>query len=116
MRVLDMLPNGVCKVYFLKCQSNAPSPFLHKYHKPGDVIVGGIISQSLVGSEKILFRRHSFEDFFERKRKNQAIFFHWMFPNAGYQYDVILQLLLYFKWTWIGIFYIGIGSQTELLL
>ncbi|XP_070584729.1 vomeronasal type-2 receptor 26-like [Erythrolamprus reginae] len=224
MLVLGMLPRRVCKVSFLKCHSNAPSPFHHKYHEPGDVIAGAIISQSFVGSEKVSFRRHPFEDFFgefvlvtqtyqhilavvfavnningnphiltnttlgfniynnyfnpkltyaaameilstpdkfipnykcdfqnslvaviggpnsndflhvstilsqykiaqlayssapERKKTNQAIFFHWMFPNADYQYNGILHLLLYFKWTWIGIFYIGIGTQTELLL
>ncbi|XP_060541306.1 vomeronasal type-2 receptor 26-like [Pantherophis guttatus] len=52
----------------------------------------------------------------EINTQNQAISFHWMFPNADYQYYGILQLLLYFKWTWMGIFYIGIGIQAELLL
>ncbi|XP_062993102.1 vomeronasal type-2 receptor 26-like [Elgaria multicarinata webbii] len=31
------------------------------------------------------------------------IFFHWMFPDRVHQYDGILQLLLHFKWTWVGV-------------
>ncbi|XP_063158723.1 vomeronasal type-2 receptor 26-like [Candoia aspera] len=52
----------------------------------------------------------------ETDRPNQAVSFHWMFPNVDYQYNGILQLLLHFKWTWIGVFYVGIGSQTEIFL
>ncbi|XP_062993103.1 vomeronasal type-2 receptor 26-like [Elgaria multicarinata webbii] len=33
----------------------------------------------------------------------QTDFFHWMFPDGAHQYDGILQLLLHFKWTWIGV-------------
>ncbi|KAF7235152.1 Vomeronasal type-2 receptor 26 [Varanus komodoensis] len=33
----------------------------------------------------------------------QAAFFHWMFPNEVHQYQGIIQLLLHFKWTWIGL-------------
>uniref|UniRef100_A0A8C5RZN6 G-protein coupled receptors family 3 profile domain-containing protein n=1 Tax=Laticauda laticaudata TaxID=8630 RepID=A0A8C5RZN6_LATLA len=33
----------------------------------------------------------------------QEIFFHHMFPNATHQYLGILELLLHFKWTWIGV-------------
>uniref|UniRef100_A0A8C5RWL9 G-protein coupled receptors family 3 profile domain-containing protein n=1 Tax=Laticauda laticaudata TaxID=8630 RepID=A0A8C5RWL9_LATLA len=35
--------------------------------------------------------------------KNKEIFFHHMFPNATHQYLGILELLLHFKWTWIGV-------------
>ncbi|XP_058040375.1 extracellular calcium-sensing receptor-like [Ahaetulla prasina] len=34
----------------------------------------------------------------------QAAFFHRFFPNADQQIVGILQLLLYFRWTWIGLF------------
>lgn len=64
MLILGMFPRRVCKVPFSKCHSTDPSPFLHKYHEPGDLILGGIISQSFVVSEEISFRRHPFEDFF----------------------------------------------------
>ncbi|XP_077171547.1 vomeronasal type-2 receptor 26-like [Paroedura picta] len=38
----------------------------------------------------------------------EDIFFHWMFPNGAHQYYGILQLLLYFKWTWIGVIYLDV--------
>nr|XP_034959111.1 vomeronasal type-2 receptor 26-like [Zootoca vivipara] len=33
----------------------------------------------------------------------EAVFFHHMFPNEDHQYRGILQLLLFFSWTWIGV-------------
>ncbi|XP_063158729.1 vomeronasal type-2 receptor 26-like [Candoia aspera] len=33
---------------------------------------------------------------------NHGDFFHWMFPNNILQYKGILQLLLHFGWTWVG--------------
>ncbi|XP_078234570.1 vomeronasal type-2 receptor 26-like [Pogona vitticeps] len=33
----------------------------------------------------------------------QAAFYHQMFPNGHHQYQGILQLLLHFGWTWIGV-------------
>ncbi|XP_063158699.1 vomeronasal type-2 receptor 26-like [Candoia aspera] len=41
----------------------------------------------------------------EMNRKTQAIFHHQMFPDVHRQYDGILQLLLHFQWTWIGVLY-----------
>ncbi|XP_032092338.1 vomeronasal type-2 receptor 26-like [Thamnophis elegans] len=41
----------------------------------------------------------------EMNRKSQAIFYHQMFPDVHRQYKGILQLLLHFQWTWIGILY-----------
>ncbi|XP_032092371.1 vomeronasal type-2 receptor 26-like [Thamnophis elegans] len=52
----------------------------------------------------------------EMNTQNKAMSFHWMLPNADYQYYGILQLLLHFKWIWMGVFYINMGRQTELLL
>ncbi|XP_053117355.1 vomeronasal type-2 receptor 26-like [Hemicordylus capensis] len=37
------------------------------------------------------------------KNKSEAVFFHRMFPNGAQQYKGILQLLLHFTWTWIGV-------------
>uniref|UniRef100_H9GFF5 G-protein coupled receptors family 3 profile domain-containing protein n=1 Tax=Anolis carolinensis TaxID=28377 RepID=H9GFF5_ANOCA len=31
------------------------------------------------------------------------IYFHHMFPNIGYQYEGLVQLLLHFNWLWIGV-------------
>ncbi|XP_058038415.1 vomeronasal type-2 receptor 26-like [Ahaetulla prasina] len=46
----------------------------------------------------------------------QDTFFHWMFPNKIQQHRGILYLLLHFGWTWIGVLYIDIGKQTQVLL
>ncbi|XP_061445082.1 vomeronasal type-2 receptor 26-like [Rhineura floridana] len=35
--------------------------------------------------------------------KVQDVFFHKMFPSGTHQYQGILQLLLHFRWTWIGV-------------
>ncbi|KAF7234737.1 hypothetical protein EYD10_18305 [Varanus komodoensis] len=48
--------------------------------------------------------------------KSQAVFLHWMFPNGDYQYRGIIQLLLHFMWTWIGLIYLNTGSVTEALM
>ncbi|XP_053117327.1 vomeronasal type-2 receptor 26-like [Hemicordylus capensis] len=37
---------------------------------------------------------------------SEEAFFHWMFPHRTHQYAGILELLVYFKWTWIGVLYI----------
>ncbi|XP_033024200.1 vomeronasal type-2 receptor 26-like [Lacerta agilis] len=36
-------------------------------------------------------------------KQSQGVFFHQMFPNGDHQYRGIIQLLLHFKWTWIGV-------------
>ncbi|XP_077776737.1 vomeronasal type-2 receptor 26-like [Podarcis muralis] len=38
--------------------------------------------------------------------KDQGVFFHQMFPDVDHQYKGILQLLLHFRWTWIGVLYL----------
>ncbi|XP_048366398.1 vomeronasal type-2 receptor 26-like [Sphaerodactylus townsendi] len=37
--------------------------------------------------------------------QSQPASFHHMFPNGAHQYMGILQLLLHFSWTWIGVMY-----------
>ncbi|XP_007440987.1 vomeronasal type-2 receptor 26-like [Python bivittatus] len=39
----------------------------------------------------------------EINSKNQAALHQQMFPNSGHQYNGIFQLLLYFRWMWIGV-------------
>ncbi|XP_032094513.1 vomeronasal type-2 receptor 26-like [Thamnophis elegans] len=41
----------------------------------------------------------------EMNRKTQAISYHQMFPDVYRQYHGILELLLHFQWTWIGVIY-----------
>ncbi|XP_054832638.1 vomeronasal type-2 receptor 26-like [Eublepharis macularius] len=38
--------------------------------------------------------------------RTQAVFFHQMFPNGAHHYMGILQLLLHFRWMWIGVIYL----------
>ncbi|XP_054850317.1 vomeronasal type-2 receptor 26-like [Eublepharis macularius] len=45
--------------------------------------------------------------------KSQAVFFQWMFPSRNYHYTGILQLLLHFRWTWIGVIYLHVQSAEE---
>ncbi|XP_062993116.1 vomeronasal type-2 receptor 26-like [Elgaria multicarinata webbii] len=47
----------------------------------------------------------------ETNKETQADFFHWMFPNGVHQYTGILQLLLHFRWTWIGVIYLDVDSS-----
>ncbi|XP_015277265.1 PREDICTED: vomeronasal type-2 receptor 26-like [Gekko japonicus] len=46
----------------------------------------------------------------EMDNKTQSIFFHHMFPNMVHQNLGILHLLLYFRWTWIGV--ISLNDET----
>ncbi|XP_067325565.1 vomeronasal type-2 receptor 26-like [Anolis sagrei] len=39
-------------------------------------------------------------------KKNEAVFLHRMFPSGSYQYTGILNLILHFQWTWIGVIYV----------
>ncbi|XP_077774220.1 vomeronasal type-2 receptor 26-like [Podarcis muralis] len=36
-------------------------------------------------------------------KESQGVFFYQMFPNGYHQYRGIIQLLLHFQWTWIGV-------------
>nr|XP_056720627.1 vomeronasal type-2 receptor 26-like [Euleptes europaea] len=47
--------------------------------------------------------------------KNQVPFFLWMFPNGAHQYKGILHLLLYFRWMWIGVFYLDLESSDQFI-
>ncbi|XP_058038447.1 vomeronasal type-2 receptor 26-like [Ahaetulla prasina] len=41
----------------------------------------------------------------EINAKTEAPIYQQMFPNVGHQYKGVLQLLLYFRWAWIGVLY-----------
>ncbi|XP_053120316.1 vomeronasal type-2 receptor 26-like [Hemicordylus capensis] len=45
----------VCKAYIVKCMVNDPHPPLHEYHQSGDLIIGGITSQTFILSSSIEF-------------------------------------------------------------
>nr|XP_008113655.1 PREDICTED: vomeronasal type-2 receptor 26-like [Anolis carolinensis] len=52
----------------------------------------------------------------ERNDKNEAAFFHWMFPNGNKQYLGLLQLLLHFSWIWIGVIYDEVESLEKFVM
>ncbi|XP_066486743.1 vomeronasal type-2 receptor 26-like [Tiliqua scincoides] len=47
----------------------------------------------------------------EMSNKAQIPFLHQMFPSGDQQYRGILQLLLHFSWTWIGVVYIDDNTE-----
>ncbi|XP_066486736.1 vomeronasal type-2 receptor 26-like [Tiliqua scincoides] len=47
----------------------------------------------------------------EMSNEAQIPFFHRMFPSGHQQYRGILQLLLHFSWTWIGVLYIDDNTE-----
>ncbi|KAG6466487.1 type-2 vomeronasal receptor [Crotalus adamanteus] len=51
----------------------------------------------------------------EIKTQPPSHFFYWMFPNTISQYKGLLQLLLHFGWTWIGVFFLNIGNIADIL-
>ncbi|KAH0626264.1 hypothetical protein JD844_001159 [Phrynosoma platyrhinos] len=225
--VLVLLPVGVCKIPVAKYSISEPIPILHKYYQAGDLTIASIISQSLLISDDVTFRRHPNEELIDENmvftqiyqhilalvfavkeinenvqilpnitlgfdiynnyfrprltfqssmellssrgkfipnykcniqnipvaviggpnsniclhmaailgnykmpqvgcvqetfeltyapapginNQIQGLFFHWMFPNGHHQYTGILQLLLHFKWMWIGVIYLNVDS------
>lgn len=52
-----LLPKIVCKVPVLKCPRTQPTTIIHKYYQPGDRIIGGILSQSFIFINAMMFRR-----------------------------------------------------------
>ncbi|XP_054850232.1 vomeronasal type-2 receptor 26-like [Eublepharis macularius] len=47
--------------------------------------------------------------------KTQSVYFHRMFPNQMHQNMGILHLLLYFRWTWIGVLFVDDETKEEFL-
>nr|XP_056719863.1 vomeronasal type-2 receptor 26-like [Euleptes europaea] len=47
--------------------------------------------------------------------KNQSPFSYWMVPSVALQYNGILHLLLYFRWVWIGLFYLAVESVEQFI-
>ncbi|KAL8176432.1 UNVERIFIED_CONTAM: hypothetical protein K2H54_034312 [Gekko kuhli] len=85
---LVLVPLTLCKVPL--CPITDPLPILHKYYKSGDLIIAGIMSQIYIDSNPITFENRPSEELFDDLFQAHQ--------NLG-----ILHLLLYFKWTWIGV-------------
>ncbi|XP_015266905.1 PREDICTED: vomeronasal type-2 receptor 26-like [Gekko japonicus] len=63
--VLVMLPQTVCKISVIMCSTRNPLPIRHKYYQPGDLIIGGIISQIYMFSDPITFEHYPFHKLFD---------------------------------------------------
>ncbi|XP_077171521.1 vomeronasal type-2 receptor 26-like [Paroedura picta] len=63
--VLVMLPQTVCKLSIKMCETRNPVPVRHKFYQPGDLIIGGIISQIYMFSDPITFERYPFHKLFD---------------------------------------------------
>ncbi|XP_060125364.1 vomeronasal type-2 receptor 26-like [Zootoca vivipara] len=68
---------------------------------PSSTIAGHIAA--ILGIYKILQVTYASSP--EMNNKTEKDFFHWMFPNEAHQYMGMLQLLLHFRWKWVGIIY-----------
>ncbi|XP_028560153.2 vomeronasal type-2 receptor 26-like [Podarcis muralis] len=53
--LLVLPPHTTCKAHIVKCHVHDPHPPLHKYHQSGDLILGGIASQSYIISNALAF-------------------------------------------------------------
>lgn len=63
--MLVMLPQTVCKISIFMCNSRDPLPVRHKYYQPGDLIIGGIISQIYMFSDPLKFEHYPFHKLFD---------------------------------------------------
>ncbi|XP_033024323.1 vomeronasal type-2 receptor 26-like [Lacerta agilis] len=57
MLLLTLLPEMTCKTHIVKCHVHDPHPPLHKYHRSGDLILGGIASHSFIVSNALAFTK-----------------------------------------------------------
>ncbi|XP_033024322.1 vomeronasal type-2 receptor 26-like [Lacerta agilis] len=59
MLLLALLPEMTCKTHIVKCHVHDPHPPLHKYHRSGDLILGGIASHSFIISNALTFTKET---------------------------------------------------------
>lgn len=53
--LLVLLSHIPCKAHVHNCRFYDLQPPLHKYHQPGDLVIGGIVSQAQIFSDAIAF-------------------------------------------------------------
>lgn len=53
--LLLLLSQTVAETHMEKCLLRNPQSPLHKYHRPGDILIGGIASQSFIMTDPIHF-------------------------------------------------------------
>ncbi|XP_066486362.1 vomeronasal type-2 receptor 26-like [Tiliqua scincoides] len=60
-----LLPQMLCKAYVVNCGINGPQPLQHKYPQPGELIIGGITSQTFIFSFPLDFTAQPSSTVFE---------------------------------------------------
>lgn len=53
--VLVLLPRMACKSHVVQCNNHKPHRPFHDYHQSGDLIIGGLASQSFIVTNPIAF-------------------------------------------------------------
>ncbi|KAG8140947.1 hypothetical protein E2320_003568, partial [Naja naja] len=121
-----------CQMNATPCRRSDPCPILHEWHKPGNLLIGGITAQVIYVLEEHLFGEHpsrksfmppllafavkqinsnpkllsnlAYGSFAPKKHgtKMAASFYH-MSPNEILQTLGIIHLLKHFGWTWVGL-------------
>ncbi|KAG8140317.1 hypothetical protein E2320_003008, partial [Naja naja] len=109
--ILLLLPYMSCKPQIITCRIQATIPMVHKYFQAGDLIIGGITSFIFINKVFLYGPPPSING-----KTDIPIYYH-MVPGEDLNFRGILQLLVHFRWTWVGIFVKGeIGAKFEQLI
>ncbi|XP_034957594.2 vomeronasal type-2 receptor 26-like [Zootoca vivipara] len=57
MLILILLCHSVCKTHSINCSIYDPLPVPHEYYQPGDLVIGEIVSQVVIMSDKLTFTK-----------------------------------------------------------
>ncbi|KAG8140936.1 hypothetical protein E2320_003573 [Naja naja] len=115
MKMLFLLLSLVPKVVTLSCPASDAFPVPHEWFFPGDLVIGGMVSQFFYHFHELELKEHpSIKHFHlpltygsfaqEELQATELSSLYCMVPKEEHQYTGIIQLLLHFGWTWIGAF------------
>ncbi|KAL8176409.1 UNVERIFIED_CONTAM: hypothetical protein K2H54_033587 [Gekko kuhli] len=110
------------KLHPVMCRTNNPMHIQRQYYETGDLVIGAITSQIFSFSySPVLFKEnpqavpideHGYGSHFTvleiaMSEKIHLSSLYLMLPNEAHQYTGIVQLLLHFQWTWVGLIVVG---------
>ncbi|KAG8140324.1 hypothetical protein E2320_003024, partial [Naja naja] len=103
-------PYMACHTEIVQCTVSDLPIAHHRYFQTEDVIIGAITSLFLLVVDMPDFKENPILQFIEKpislpkmEKKIQKISLYEMVPNQEHQYEGIRQLLLHFRWIWIGV-------------